>query len=210
MTNRVSFTPSPVARGLLALTGLAVPVASFVALHEMHPAGRPERMTDSQLAEWAQSGAHTIWAGGVLQLAAALLLLVFAAGLDDRLRSWGAGPVRRRTGAGSFVVVSGLVALSAILQIMTGVIATPEEAQRSETLLPVLALLYGNLNVAVWCLLVPAVVVTAWAPRAPKWLRIVSGLLAVPLSLTLALPFMSWFPAFVWLGVIAAAVAIDR
>jgi hypothetical protein len=210
MNARVTFSPSPLGRGILAVVGLAVPVVSYVALHVMHPEGRIENMTDPQLAEWAQSGAHMIWAGGALELAVALLMLVFAAGLDERWQHWGASPALRRVGAASFHLVAGLVAICALLQVMTGVIATPEEAQESETLLPVLALLYGNLNVAVWCLLLPATAVTAAARRAPTWLRLVSALVALVLAGTLALPFVSWFPAFVWLAALAVAVAVGR
>lgn len=205
---RVTFSPSPVGRGVLAVIGLAVPVTSYVALHEMHPAGRVENMTDPELARWAQSGAHMIWAGGTLQLVAAVLLLVVAAAVDESWQRWGATAGQRRVGAASFHLVAGLVALAALLQVMTGVIATPGEAQGSDTLLPVLALLYGNLNVAVWCLLLPATAVTATSRRAPGWLRIVSVLIALLLLATLALPFISWFPAYAWLVAVAVAIAV--
>ncbi len=195
---------------LVGLIGLAIPVISFSGLHQLSPAGRPEQMSDAEVAAWAASGATSIWVGGVMQLVAALLLVVLAAEFDSRLRRWGASPVPRRVSEASLVLVAGLAALCGILQVSAGVLGTPAEAYESATLLPIVALLYGNINVAVWCLIVPAAAATAWTPRAPGWLRVLSAILTVALVLSLALPFVSWAPAFAWLTAVAVAMILGR
>jgi len=194
----------------LACTTLLIPPTSFVALHVMHPAGRPEQLTDPQLIEWAESGAHQLWAGGVISLIVALTLFRYADLVVDRLRRWDA-PGALTTWAGACLRGAATVlAVSAMLQITTGVVATPSEQMASATFLPMTALLYAELYLAAWALMAPAALATSVASAAPRWLRGTSLLLGLALVATLALPFVSWFPAFIWMLALGIAELSTR
>lgn len=184
--------------------GLGLPLISFASLHLLHPPGQPEHMTDPQIARWAESGAHQLWLGASLALLTVFLLLVWGWVVVERLRAWQAPAMLRTVANHSVVVVAAVVALASIVQVTAAVIATPGEHVSSATLLPVLTLLGGNINVAAWCLLAPVGIAVAASAGAPRWLRITAGLLGAALALSVALPFVSW--AFGFLLVLAVTV----
>jgi hypothetical protein len=176
--------------------GLGLPLLSFASLHLLHPPGQPEHMTDPEIARWAEAGAHEFWLGGSLSLLTVFLLLAWGWVAAARLDAWRSPAMLRAMASHAVVVVAAVVALASIVQVTAAVIATPGEHVGSATLLPVLTLLGGNVNVASWCLLAPVGVAVASAPLAPLWLRIVSGMLGALLALSVALPFVSWFLGF--------------
>jgi hypothetical protein len=183
--------------------GLGLPLLSFVSLHVLHPPGRPEPMSDDELAAWARSGAYQLWTGASLGLVTVFLLLAWGVLAVRRLEGWGAPDVLVQVARQGTLLVAALVSVASILQMVAAVVATPSERVGSSTLLPVLVLLGGNVNVAAWCLLAPVGVAAAAAPGAPRWLRLLAGALSVVLVVTLALPFVSWFPGFLLVAVLA-------
>lgn len=195
---------------IVAALGPTLCVLSFVGIHVTHPSGQPELMTDSQMIHWVESGAHGIWFGGALSVIAALLLMAWISLLADRLESWSATPLARRLAMIAASTSTGLLALGGLLQISAGILGTPEEHIESASLLPVVTMLYGYLGVSAWCLLaVPACAVLLSA-GAPHWLRLASALPTLGLLASLALPPISWGPAFLWVLVVSVPLATSR
>ena len=185
--------------------GVGLPLLSFASLHLLHPAGQPENMTDTQITRWAESGAHQLWLGGSLGLLSVFLLLAWGVVVANRTEMWETPPGLARAAYHSVTVLAGLVAVASILQVTAAVIATPGERLASSTLLPVLILLAGNVNVASWFVLAPVGLAVATASGAPRWLRVTAGLLGAVLTACIALPFVSWVFAFVLVILVAVA-----
>jgi hypothetical protein len=205
-TVRAAFMPTPV----WAISGVTAVVASFIGLHILHPAGVPEHMSDADLTAWAASGATQIMVGGSIGLAATLLLLVFGEGWAEQLTAWGAATWHSQLARSSTVATAALLGLTSILQVMAGLVATPAERVGQVTFLPTVVNLCGNVAVAVWVLLLPAVAVGIRTERTPTWLKITSAVLALALTATLALPPVSWAPAHAWILITAIGSLLRR
>lgn len=193
------------------LCGVVAVASSFIGLHVMHPPGAPEHMTDAQVLAWAGSGSTQIALGGSLGLIAAVALLAFGEGWAGRLVQWGAAPWTSHLARSSAVATATLLGLASILQVMAGLVATSDESVVQPTLLPTLVSLYGNVNVAVWVLLLPAVAAGVQRRRGvPWWAVVTSSVLGTGLALTILLPPVSWAPAFAWILAIAIGSVLDR
>lgn len=194
---------------LLLTTGLSAPALAFAGAHLLHPAGRPEQMPDADIVRWAESAPVTLWIGGTLGLAAALLLLVWGSRFELLLGRWEAPAWCVRTATFAVVVTAALQALAALVELTAGVVSTPSEATGSVYFLPNLVLLCSSLLVTAWCLMAPVALAVAMAARASGWVRACGWILGVALGLSLALPFVSWAPAFLLVALVSVAGVRD-
>lgn len=188
----------------LTALGIAIPALGYVGVHELFP-GSPEHLSDAELVDWAAPHAHSIWLGGSLQVVAAVLLLTWGAMAASRIEDLGRSMYASRILSSSVQVTAALIGLAGLLQVTAGVLATPEEAYGSESVMPVTLLLAPNLSVAAWCFLAPAALAIT-ATRAARWLRVVTAVLGILLVASFALPFVAWFIAFILLIIASAGL----
>ena len=189
-------TPSPSAsrvRLISAVGGVGIPVLTFAGLHLLHPSGVPEQMDATQITRWASSGSAGLWSGGVLELLSALLLVGWA---ELVLPGSDLGTRWART---SLQVTATLLAGAGLLQVTVGIISTPAERLVDREVLPVLFFAYGSVAVAAWCLTAPAFLVASRRRDLPRSVRVMLGVVGLVVVLTLALPAVSWAPAYVGL-----------
>jgi hypothetical protein len=187
---------------LLAATGFLAGVLYFVGGHVLQPSGDPSQgMNDSEIVDWARDSYGALWAGGVVSLVGALLLLVWGLALVDRLGEWSRARLVVDIARASVQLTAGALSIAGIAQVFCGTASMPGEHFDSESFVPVLSILYGNLAASAWCLLAPAAVCLALAGGAPRWLRITSGVLAAFLTVTVALPPISWPWGMLWVFV---------
>lgn len=200
---------TPIMTRLLAAAGVLAGVCYFLGGHVVQPSsGDPsQRMTDSEIVDWAHDSYGALWAGGIVSMVGALLLLVWgvavaervAASTPDRLT----GPIARA----SVLVASSALAIAGVCQVFTGTASMPGEHLESESFIPVLAILYGNLAASAWCLLAPAAAGVAMAGSFPRWTRVTSGVLAALLLACFALPPVSWPFGLLWAFTTSAGLA---
>jgi len=191
----------------LAATGIMSGVLYYIGGHVLQPTGDPSQgMKDTEIVEWARDSYGALWAGGIVSLASALLILTWGVVLADRLDVWTRGRAVPHVARASVALTAGVLGISGIMQVLSGAASMPGEPLESESAVPVLSILYGNLAASAWCLLAPAAVCVALSGAAPRWMRITSGVLAVPLIATVALPPVSWPFGMLWVIVISAGL----
>jgi len=192
---------------LLAATGILAGAFYFVGGHLLQPTGDPSQgMTDAEIVRWAEDSYGALWAGGIVSLISTLLLLGWGAALVERLHTWAPGRLAVPLVRASTQLTAGALGVAGIAQVLTGTGSMPSEHIESESFVPVLVILYGNLAASAWCLLAPAAVCVAVAGGAPRWVRATSAVFAVLLLATLALPPVSWPFGILWVAVMSLAV----
>lgn len=201
---------------LFAAAGLVAGALYYVGGHVLQPSGDPSQgMNDAEIVEWARDSYGALWAGGVVSLVGALLILVWGVALVNRLGEWSRGRLVVDIARASVQLTVGVLSVAGVAQVFTGSASMPGEHLDSESFVPVLSILYGNLAASAWCLLAPAAVCVALAGGAPRWLRITSGVFAALLLLTVALPPVSWPFGMLWVfvmsvGLMTSAVRVGR
>lgn len=184
---------------LLAATGILAGVFYYIGGHLLQPSGDPSRrMSDAEIVRWAHESYGALWAGGVVSLLGALLLLVWGVALTDRVDAWAPGPLAGPVARASVQLTAGALGVAGIAQVLSGTGSMPSEHLESESFVPVLAILYGNLAASAWCLLAPAAASVALAAGAPRWIRGLSGASAVLLLASVGLPPVSWPFGMLW------------
>ena len=204
--HRFPMNTQPASR-LLAATGLLAGVLYFVGGHVLQPSGDPSQgMNDAEIVDWARDSYGALWAGGVVSLVGALLLLVWGLALVDRLGEWSRVRLVTDIARASVQLTAGVMSIAGIAQVFTGSASMSGEHLDSESFVPVLSILYGNLAASAWCLLAPAAVCVALAGGAPRWIRITSGVFGALLLLTVALPPVSWPFGMLWVFVMSVGL----
>jgi type IV secretory pathway TrbD component len=163
-------------------------------------------MNDAEIVDWARDSYGALWAGGVVSIVGALLLGIWGVVLVDRLDEWSRGRLVPDIARASVQLTAGVLSLSGIAQLFSGTASMPGEHLESESFVPMLSILYGNVAASAWCLLAPAAICAALAGGAPRWMRIASGVLASLLLITVVLPPVSWPFGMLW--VIVTSIAL--
>jgi len=191
----------------VARPGFLAAVLYYVGGHVLQPSGDPsQRMNDAEIVDWARDSYGALWAGGVVSIVGALLLGIWGVVLVDRLDEWSRRRLVPDIARASVQLSAGVLSLSGIAQLFSGTASMPGEHLESESFVPMLSILYGNVAASAWCLLAPAAICAALAGGAPRWMRIASGVLASLLLITVVLPPVSWPFGMLW--VIVTSIAL--